>query len=174
MLMRNATIRDLSTICKIFQDAKNALAAAGVDQWQMGYPNASSAEFDIAEGNGYVWEEKNVVAAYIVLQPGEELGYSKIFDGAWLTSDTPYATVHRVAVGAAYKRRGIARKMLNEAEKIVLSMGFSSLRVDTHEENSPMRSLLAAEGYAYCGAIRLQEGPDVGKLRLCYEKIIMS
>ena len=59
-----------------------------------------------------------------------------------------------------------------EAEALAAQRGFPSVRVDTHEQNAVMRSLLSGLGYRQCGTIILLDGDEKGAPRLCYEKLI--
>ena len=54
MELRKAEFSDLSAITAIYKDAKEALKAQGIDQWQDGYPNEESARADIENGTSYV------------------------------------------------------------------------------------------------------------------------
>lgn len=171
--MRLATAQDIPTIVSIFNDAKASLAAAGVNQWQYGYPNSSSVEKDIVEGVGYVYPDEGAPLAYMALRPGKEAAYRQIFEGAWLTDhDAPYATIHRIAVSASQKRQGLARLLFREAQAIAAAQGSRSLRVDTHPDNQPMQGLIGSLGFHYCGKIHLIDGPEDGNLRLCYELLL--
>lgn len=169
--MRKASDRDIPAICNIFQTAKESLAAAGVDQWQQGYPNADSVKADIAANNGYVMDFDGTPIGYMMLRDGEEAAYEHIFDGHWLAAESrPYLTIHRIAVDTDQKQKGVAKMMVDEATAIAAQKSCSSLRVDTHQDNRPMRRFLEKQGFVFCGKIRLLEGPEAGNLRLCYEK----
>ena len=54
MFFRKATIADIEAIVDIMAAASARLGAAGIDQWQRGYPNHASVEKDVAEGVGMV------------------------------------------------------------------------------------------------------------------------
>ena len=57
MIFRKATIADIEAIVDIMATASARLGAAGIDQWQRGYPNRTSVEKDVAEGVGMVLSE---------------------------------------------------------------------------------------------------------------------
>ena len=54
MILRKATEQDIPTIEHIIKAASARLGAAGIDQWQRGYPNRASVERDVADGVGMV------------------------------------------------------------------------------------------------------------------------
>ena len=61
---------------------------------------------------------------------------------------------------------------MQEAETLAAQLGFSSVRVDTHEQNTVMRAMLEGLGYTQCGTIILLDGDEKGAPRLCYEKLV--
>ena len=54
MEIRRAVLDDVEAIAGLFDQARDALKAAGIDQWQDGYPNEADARRDIKAGMGYV------------------------------------------------------------------------------------------------------------------------
>ncbi|MCD7768569.1 MAG: GNAT family N-acetyltransferase, partial [Oscillospiraceae bacterium] len=86
-------------------------------------------------------------------------------------SHGPYGTLHRVAVAAAYRGRGLAREMMQLGEDLALGSGCTALRCDTHPLNKPMQALLASCGYTLRGAIRLTDTVERDPVRLVYEKV---
>ena len=65
--IRPATLGMLDRIQEVFAQARAAIAALGIDQWQDGYPTNAHIEADIAAGAGYVLTEKNRVQGYFAL-----------------------------------------------------------------------------------------------------------
>lgn len=144
---------------EIVAQAQERLRALGIDQWQDGYPTAGVFLQDMAAGNGYVAEiGSQTVAAATVSFDGEPT-YRTISDGAW-PDDTPYAVIHRLAVGQEVLRRGIATGIIRHAEELCLRRGIYSIRIDTHRDNTAMRRLLDRCGFTRCGRIRLDSGAD--------------
>ena len=74
--------------------------------------------------------------------------------------------MHRIAVSDSSLRNGVAGKCMAYAEEIASGLGYSSVRIDTHEGNLPMRGMLEKCGYKYCGIIYLEDGQK----RVAYEK----
>ena len=64
MEIRMAYPNEINRIMEIIQDGKDSLAAAGVDQWQDGYPDQEIIFEDILESRGYVAVENQEVVAY--------------------------------------------------------------------------------------------------------------
>ena len=59
------------------------------------------------------------------------------------------------------RMRGLFRECLTFASKHC-----SEIRVDTHEDNAPMRQLLVAEGFVPCGTVYIADGSP----RIAYQK----
>lgn len=165
MEFRKAIAKDVNQILQVITDAQVALKKDGVDQWQNNYPNREVILKDISDQNAYVLlEEDNIIATAAVSFDGEST-YEKIYEGQWIT-DGLYAVVHRVAVEKNSKRSGIATKMFDAIEKLCLSKDIGSIRVDTHEDNKAMQSVLNKNNFKYCGVIYLSDGSK----RLAFEK----
>ena len=81
-------------------------------------------------------------------------------DGKWL-NDEEYGVVHRIASNG--KEKGIAHLVFDWALNKC-----PNLRIDTHEVNIPMRTLLIKEGFKECGIITIADGT----LRIAYHKVI--
>ena len=167
MYIRDAKIEDAVRIMEIIDGAKESLKALGIDQWQNGYPNMDSTLRDIKNGIGRVLidDEENIIATAAVYV-GNEPTYDKIYDGAWLVDTDTYGIIHRIAVDATSKNKGIASKIMDYCASLARESGLSSLRCDTHFGNVIMQHTLEKNGYKCCGTIYLEDGI----LRIGYEK----
>ena len=183
MNFRKSTFDDIDIILEIIEKAKAELKKMRLDQWQKGYPNREVIESDVKKGISYVLEEtaennenseekvSGKIVGTIVLSPEREEPYSKI-EGKWITDDDDYMVVHRLAVDSDVKNKGLATKILEFSEGVCIENKILSLKADTHENNEPMKRLLAKNGFSFCGLIYLDREPDLGAKRIAYEKII--
>ena len=64
MIFRKATIEDINSVEAMIKSASARLGAAGIDQWQRGYPNRESVERDVESGVGMVLCEGDTIIAY--------------------------------------------------------------------------------------------------------------
>lgn len=152
---------DLTAVWRIICDAKRIMAANGRNQWTEEYPSQAVIEADILSGCAYVLcAGSGEVAAYAYVTPEAEPVYAAL-SGRWLTAG-PYVVIHRLAVAAAFRGRGLAREMMLRAEGVARSRGVGSIRVDTNHDNAEMLGLLAALGYARCGTVSY--GPRGGRI----------
>lgn len=161
MIIRPATMADVDAADKIYTAAKEFMRDAGnPNQWTGDYPSGYDVELGIEKGTSYVCEEDGeVVATFHFDLNADEEDYHKIFEGEW-KNDLPYAVIHRIAV--KYHGRGIIDFCFKECFKLL-----PNLRIDTHEDNLPMRKCLIRCGFEYCGVVYLK---GIGK-RLAYQKI---
>jgi len=171
MLIRKTTTADIAEITEIYEQAKRALKADGVDQWQNGYPNEESLKSDIENNMSYVVVEENGNISEIVgtaaLAFGIEPTYNKVFDGGWTTNE-PYGFIHRVAVSEKFKGRGIVASLFAELERQAKKKNVHSLRIDTHRQNLSMQKAVSKNSYKHIGIIYLPDGAE----RLAFEKLI--
>ncbi len=160
MEIRLAKIDELDSILKIYDKAIAFMRAHGNDkQWVNGYPSRELLTQDIKDKHLYVvTTEKEIVAvfSYVI---GIDPTYIEI-DGKWL-NDEEYGVVHRIASNG--KEKGIAHFVFDWALNKC-----PNLRIDTHEVNIPMRTLLIKEGFKECGIITIADGT----LRIAYHKVI--
>ncbi|MCL1948463.1 MAG: GNAT family N-acetyltransferase [Turicibacter sp.] len=171
MILRKTTVKDLDAIMELIEQGRASLKKMGVDQWQQGYPNEASILEDINNGESYVLERSGEIAATTMISFSGEKTYELIDNGQWLTSNA-YGVLHRVAVSNSFKGTGSAELLLKGAEEICRSNKIKSLRVDTHENNLPMKKLLAKTGFDHCGIIYLAGNGTPKEPRDAFEKII--
>ena len=167
---RPAVPEDVDALVAITGEASDYLRQCGVDQWQDGFPNRDTLLADIAAGGCWLFTHDGAPAGVVCLYAREEPDYA-VIDGAWRTEGAPYATIHRAAVKAAYRGRGLADEMLQLCEDLALGRGYGSVRADTHPDNRAMRTVLERRGYALCGQIYLTRSTESDRRRLAYEKV---
>lgn len=121
------------------------------NQWTSVYPAHEDIAEDVAGGRGVVCLDKhNTVVGYMALYFTPQDNYANI-SGNWLDDTVPYATIHRLAVRVA--RHGIGKILAQCAMSCNMSV-----RVDTHEVNTAMRTLLTNLGYQECGTVWVEDG----------------
>ncbi len=165
MIFRKAEIEDIDTVEQIMLAASGRLGAAGIDQWQRGYPNRTSVERDVAAGVGYVVCDNEQIVAYGAIIFTGEVAYNDLTGGEWLTAGD-YAVVHRLCVAADRVGQGWSRCFMQCAEQLAHENSLPSVRIDTHPANLIMQSLITSLGYTYCGDVVIESR------RLAYEKIL--
>lgn len=161
MNIRKANLNDIDTIKTIFDNARAYMRKNGnTKQWADGYPFDSTIINDITAGVCMLCEEEGEIIGVFSLLDGPDKTYSYIKGSGWL-NDEKYGVIHRIAVNS--NRRGVASECIKYGEKL-----YDNLRIDTHEDNIPMRSFLSKHGFSECGIIYLENGEE----RIAYHKAI--
>ncbi|WP_299061144.1 GNAT family N-acetyltransferase [uncultured Polaribacter sp.] len=170
MKIRLSKIEDIPEIAIIIDDAKAYLKSQNIDQWQNGYPNAAQVENDIKNGESFVVvNDDNLIVATSMFTLRKEPTYKKVIDGEWIVSENEkYGVIHRMAIKKEFRKFGLATFMFHEFHLQLLEKKVKSLKIDTHEDNLGMQSLLKKLGYKYCGIIYTSYNAK----RLAFEKII--
>lgn len=156
MEINHATKSDINAIMACITDAQSLLKSCGVDQWQDGYPTSEIISGDIERSESYLLTDNGEVIATVVISFAGEPTYTTI-EGHWLNNNS-YAVIHRLAVRAAHRNKGIAKSIFDQAEQLCLKNGINDIRVDTHRDNKIMLKLLKQLGYTVCGEITLLSG----------------
>lgn len=164
MIFRKATKEDIDAIAAMIKAASSRLGAAGIDQWQRGYPNRESVERDVEHGVGMVLCEGDTLISYGAVIFSGEPAYNDLTGGEWLTSGD-YAVVHRLCVNEIFVGMGFAKRFMQAAEAMA-SEQVRSMRIDTHPDNKIMQGLINSLEYTYCGDVVIESR------RLAYEKIL--
>jgi len=170
MKLRLTTKQDVPRIMEIINDAKALLKSLEIDQWQNGYPNSEQIENDIKNNESFVVvNNANEIMATTMFTTRKEPTYKIIENGSWIVSeDEPYGVIHRLAMSKDFRGKGIAKFIFNELHLKLKEENIKSLKIDTHEENLGMQSLIKKMGYKYCGIIYT----GYGAKRLAFEKEI--
>lgn len=165
MTLEKATLADASDIWEILQFAIESRRLDGSQQWQDGYPNLATVKSDIEDGYGYLLRENGQVLCYCALLFNNEPAYNNIV-GKWL-SHGDFLVVHRVAVSAQAKGKGVAQELFVALEGFAKQNNVYSIKVDTNFDNGAMLYILEKLNYTYCGEVFFR-----GAARKAFEKVL--
>lgn len=156
MKIRKARLEDLNQICVIYEEAKLFMRSMNNHSQWINYPNENTVIEDISNQKLYVCVEDDIVGVFYFDFNDDETYYE--IDGQWL-NDKKYGVVHRIAVKKHHC--GIGEYCLLFAFNLC-----KNLKIDTHEDNVPMKNLLYKLGFELCGTIKLKNGD----LRIAFQK----
>ncbi len=165
IVLQKADMESVGDAMLLIEDARAFLRSQGIDQWQDGYPTASDIEGDVERDRGYFLMADGVRVGYLCIDFGGEPTY-EVIDGAWL-SRLPYVVVHRMAIAAQHRGRGIASRAFDLSMELAFSRGVHSMRVDTQADNRIMQHIIATKGFTYCGIILTRNSE-----RLAFERLL--
>lgn len=160
--------KDITDIMRIINQAKDYFKNHNIDQWQDGYPNEESIKQDISENKSYVLIKDNKIIGTMFFTIGDDPTYSYIENGEWLTSNQPYAVIHRIVVDENLKGRNFAFELVKYAIECCKEQHIKSIRIDTHFDNLSMQAFLRKHDFQPCGTIYLENGDP----RIAFEKIL--
>lgn len=182
--LATATAADIPAILAICDQARAHQRKLGFAQWEDGYPSRDVIAADIAASRAYLIVEEpdglppcdasaghradestGSPVGYVVIDPAGDPGYDSLPD-TWHTA-TPYAAVHRLALGDAVRGRHLAAHVMRLIEHRAATLGSRAIRLDTGPDNLPMQRLLATLAYTPLGLRQFPWGP-----RLAYEKFL--
>jgi len=158
---------DSNRIWEIILQAKAQMKRLGSHQWDDNYPTSELIAEDIRSERGYVLRNNESIVAYGVISFEAEPAYAEI-RGKW-QNEQPYVIVHRLSVAEEVKHQGIARRFMQEAEKMSFAKGIDNFRIDTNYDNHYMLRLIDSLGFAYSGEVIYREN----KVRRAFEKTII-
>ena len=159
-MIRTAQPSDWQDIQDIYAIARRFMRENGnPTQWGDSFPPEELIREDIRLGRNYVCEVDGRVQAVFALISGEDPTY-QVIQGAWL-NDRPYCAIHRVASRGEVK--GISSQILTWCLERC-----GNIRIDTHDDNLPMRRILEKNGFQKCGRIWCEDGTP----RIAFQKTV--
>lgn len=168
MTVRLATLDDIPAILELIRRVVPLMRASGNLQWDDQYPNAAVFENDIAQDQLWVTELDYKLVGLAAITTDQEPEYAQV---GWDLSETA-VVVHRLAVDPEVRGRGIAARLMAQAEAVARGRGIDVLRIDTNTQNEATQRLFPKLGYRFAGEIGLGFRP--GLRFYCYEKRLVT
>lgn len=160
MYFRKTIPSDFPAIFQIYESSVSFMKEKGnPNQWKNIEDIKNRVGDDVKKGISHVLVDEGEIQAVFTLLETPDPTYQTI-EGKWI-DDSPYFTIHRIAVKEHNK--GYASACFRYAY-----LQNKHIRIDTHEENLPMGKLIEKEGFTYCGKIHIEDGSP----RLAYEKVV--
>ncbi|OZI07768.1 GNAT family N-acetyltransferase [Siphonobacter sp. BAB-5385] len=157
MLIRLATESDLPALVTLLQRVVPLMQASGNRQWDESYPNAEVFREDIRQGQLWVAEYEGSIAGVAALTTDQDAEYVQL---GWDLSE-PAIVTHRLAVHPDFQGKGIAQRLLEQAEQLAIERNIEVLRVDTNTHNQATQRLFPKLGYRYAGELSLGFRPNL-------------
>lgn len=149
-MIRKANSSDIASILVVTKACARAMISKDIYQWNEHYPNASAFEKDIERDELYVLIKDNAVIGTVVISTLMDDEYQPI---KWLTPNEKNLYIHRLAVHPDYQGRGLAKKLMDFAEKFGSDNGYISIRLDTFSQNHRNQTFYERRGYKRLGNI---------------------
>ena len=166
MNIRKANKKDLSNIMFMSASCVKGRQKHGIDQREEKYPNAKVIDHDIKKNTFYIIEKEKIIIGGINIDQNQDPLYLSI---KWEDIQNKFLVVHRLAVKEEYWAKGIGKKLMQFAEKLVINNKLNSIRLDTYSNNPKAINFYKKLGYKELGYIYLK--PNKNEY-YCFEKII--
>ncbi len=166
MIIRKAKKSDFNSIMRMYSSCVSGMIKNNIDQWDDTYPNSEIITKDITAKTFYVAEIDSKIVGGINIDSLQDPTYLTI---RWKDNSNQFLVVHRLAVRQENWGDGIGKSLMIFAEKVVLEMGLTSIRLDTYSGNPKAMDFYLHLGYNQLGTINLK--PNKNKYH-CFEKII--
>ena len=161
-VIRKGKFEEIKEIMYIFKEAIIDMEGQGIYQWDNVYPNEEVIAEDIKEGTLFVYEDENLIKGLIVLSEHEDEEYKEL---QWQFNRGKHLIVHRLCVDPKCKGKGIAKKLVEFAEKYGEENRYEAIRLDAFIPNKRACRMYENAGYKIIGIVNFRKGQFC-----CYEK----
>ena len=166
MNISKANLNQLDEIMVLLSDVVTEMNASGIDQWGPDHPTRDMFRKHIEEGTLWVLQRDSEIIGFIKITDEQDKEYSDVL---WTDNSGKSLVVHRLAIHPKIQRSGLAKMLMEFAEKYANDNGYSSIRIDTYSKNYRALQLYETCGYKYRGIIHF---PQRTLPYLCFEKIL--
>lgn len=153
-MIRKAFPDDIDAVSMIY-DAIHAEEEAGRLSvgWERGvYPVRKTAEDALERGDLFVLEDHGSVIGAAIINHIQPEAY---MEGNWAhhDSDSRILVLHTLVIAPELAGRGYGTEFVRFYESLALSLGCTSLRMDTNARNAAARRMYKHLGYAETGIV---------------------
>lgn len=161
-------IHEIDEIIALTKACGKHMRQNGIDQWDEHYPDRSSIQMDLESKTLFAYRDINEILGIVVLNEKQDNEYSEI---NWSTRDTDKnLVVHRLAVRPDQQGKGLARQLMDFAEKYASEKGYDAIRLDTFSQNAQNQRFYANRGYTELGSVYLKYKKE--HPYYCYELLL--
>lgn len=146
MIFKRAEYSQLGEILELYR----VVSKPPFSTWNAEYPSEREAAADYAAGTLYVLEEGMTLVGCISLVPERELDDLPCWDCSLNVGE-----IARVAVAPAYQGRGLALRLVEEAEKLLCNAGCTSVHLLVACGNLPAGRTYQKAGYRIRGEVEM-------------------
>ena len=165
--MRKATMADLADIMTMVKNTIIEMHGYNNHQWDETYPQENDFSNDIDRGELFVAERNGGIAGFVCInriEPDEYKGVS------WSTGE-PAIVIHRMVVGAEYRRQKVGTELVCYAEELARQHQLTNLKTDTYSLNHNAQHIFEKCGYRRVGTMSFR---GLDKPFYCYEKVMAN
>ena len=163
-LVRNSEAID---VLNIYKSCVCQHKNIGFNQWDETYPNTETISNDIENNwlfGAYILDRLVAVISITEDEPKEYLQLN------WANTKRSNFIIHRLCVHEDYSRRGIARGLMEFAEKHAKDNNKLAIRLDTYSLNKGALNFYKKLGYSQVGFVKFPKKTESNYT--CFEKVL--
>jgi GNAT superfamily N-acetyltransferase len=167
-MVSTGKVHEIDAILALTKACGKHMRDNGIDQWDENYPDYDSLLNDIKTETLFAYREGDAILGIIVLNESQDEEYSAM---NWSTNDDDRnIVVHRLAVHPEHQGKGIARSIMDFAERWAADNNFDAIRLDTFSRNPRNQKFYTNRGYTELGSVYLKYKKD--HPYFCYEMLL--
>lgn len=145
VVIKQAAIEDSATVALLLTELNRTVGIVGVDHEHEKLPENTDLTPEQMESR--LRRVEGVETVLVAYAGGEAAGFTSLRIIPYLDQDTPYAEVTQLYVRPAFRRRGIALRLVETAEERAQGAGASCLHILTGADNEDAQSFYRSAGY---------------------------
>ncbi len=165
MEFREVRPTDLAQTMALYRACAKYHADAGIHQWDDEYPTETIVLNDIDNSQLFGLFDGDQCTGIVAINHDEPKQYAEL---NWTTKTNEYMIIHRLCTDPSRLRQGLAARLMQEAEQVVLNLGYQSIRLDTYTPNKGAIRFYQKQGYTITGEVYFEKRTDHGYT--CFEK----
>lgn len=138
--------------------------ARGFTHWNSAYPDAGLLQQDLDNGSIYLMKDRGVCKGMVTLSGNAPEAYGQL----------PFSAAHkkplymmRMAVHPLWQGKGIAKSLIEFAQRMARENGYDCIRVDVYQTSEEAKQLCIGQNFKEVGTFQA----DYQRISfLCYEK----
>ena len=164
-MINQIKLANLKEAFSIFVEVKKHMIQHGIDQWDDVYPDIDIVRADILNQQAFGYFKDSQLMGYITINEHFDKEYNEV---DWKYTDDKPLIVHRLAVNPKFQGLGIAKELMQFAEKEAKARGYLTIRLDAFSENPIALKFYHGLGYCLAGEVTFRKG-----IFHCFEKRIL-
>lgn len=159
---RFANLGDLEALLLLLRSCVAHMMRQQIDQWDDTYPNGDTLARDASSDTTLVVVDGKQIIGMLALNEHQDVEYDEV---PWKFDQGRIAVVHRLMVDPNAQALGLGRNLMQSAEKLAETLGYSAIRLDAFANNPRALRLYLGLGYRRAGQVQFRKGPFD-----CFEK----
>lgn len=155
---------DQAHVTALLKSCMQHMRNNGIDQWNETYPNEQIVKEDLDSNALYIVKADGGILAVMTLDEQQPPEYGTV---PWTVQSGKALVIHRLAVHPNHQGRGLAKLLVEFAERKAREGKYDSIRLDAYTGNPPALRLYEKFGYEARGEVWF---PSRLKPFYCYEK----